>query len=297
MTGSSTVIFEKVTSQIISLLEKGIVPWRRPWTVNGAAPKNALSKKPYNGTNRFVLMVSALEAGYSSPYWGTYKQVQELGGTIRKGEHGTPIIFAKPVDRKDQETGEIKTDKNGDPVRCWIWRYSTVFNIEQTTVPAPEDPSAPAVPVPVPEDARAAALAYLAREKIEFSEGGDRASYRPITDSITVPAASQYTNGAEYLSTIYHEIVHSTGIETRLNRYQSTDPIRFGNEVYAKEELVAEIGAAFCCAAYGIDQSTIENSTAYIGGWLKALKNDRQMVITAASAAEKACKFIIPVEA
>lgn len=290
-------VFEIVTNQIVTLLERGIVPWRRPWSVNGSTPKNAHTKKAYHGTNRFLLMVAALERGHTSPYWLTFRQAQELGGTVKKGEKGTPIIFAKPVDRKDRKTGEPMTDANGDPVRCWIWRYSTVFNIEQTTVPAPEDPSAPAVPVPVPEDARAAALAYLAREKIEFSEGGDRAFFRPISDSITVPAASQYTNGAEYLSTLYHEIVHSTGIETRLNRYQSTDPIRFGSEVYAKEELVAEIGAAFCCAAYGIDQSTIENSAAYIGGWLKALKDDRQLMISAASAAEKACRFIIPMEA
>lgn len=296
MAGSVSV-FEVVTNQIINLLERGVVPWRRPWTADGTTPKNGHTKRPYHGTNRFLLMVAALDRGYSSPYWLTFRQAQELGGTVRKGEKGTPIIFAKPVDRKDRKTGEPMTDANGDPVRCWIWRYSTVFNLEQTTIEIPADPSAPAVPVPVPEDAHRAALAYLEREGIEFREGGDRAYYRPVTDSITVPAASQYTNGAEYLSTLFHEIVHSTGPESRLNRYQSTDPIRFGSEVYAKEELIAEIGAAFLCGAYRIDQSTIENSAAYIGGWLKALKDDRQMVITAASAAEKAFSYIIPAEA
>ena len=275
-------VYQIVTDKVVELLEKGVAPWRKPWTTrNYEPPKNFISGKEYQGINTFLLSC----APYSSPYWLTFKQAHDKGGHVCKGEKGMPVVFWKMYEKED------KTAEDGKKVTP-ILRYYTVFNAEQCEgigFPEVEQPETfNNNPI---EEAEAVQLAMPNRPHVEF--GGDMAFYRRSTDTVRIPERSRFEKVEEFYSTLFHELAHSTGHEDRLNRAGIVESHFFGDATYSKEELIAEMTSAFLCAHCHIETTTIENSAAYIQGWIKALKGDKRLAVTAASAAQKAANFIL----
>ncbi len=277
-------VYQIVTEQIIEMLKQGTVPWRKPWTTGGPeyAPRNLISNKAYTGINVFLL---GTMSPYDSPYWLTYKQATALGGTVHKGEKSSICVFWKQYDKEDLAEPEGKKT-----IR--VLRYYRVFNVEQCDgITAPELQKPDTFNSDPIEAAEAIQLAMPNRPLVQY--GGNSAFYRPSTDSVNVPERNRFEKPEEFYSTLFHELAHSTGHESRLNRPGITEPHRFGSENYSKEELVAEMAAAFLCAHCGIETATIENSAAYIQGWIRALSGDHRLAVTAASAAQKAANYIL----
>lgn len=268
-------VYEIVTAGIIAELENGVVPWSKPWrSASGQMPTNLVSGKPYQGINTLILGM----AGYASPYWVTFKQAIDLGGNVRKGEHGTKIVFWK--------VGEHETAE-GETERSFLVRYYTVFHVSQCdglTVPVTETRTVDPI-----ETAEAIASAYPLGPVVDHGKAA--AWYRPAQDTVGMPDRNTFTDGAAYYSALFHELTHSTGHANRLNRPGITDTIRFGSENYGKEELIAEIGAAFLCQMAGI-ATTIPQSAAYCKSWLTVIKADPKIIVSAASAAQKAVNHI-----
>jgi antirestriction protein ArdC len=269
-----------VTTKIIERLHDGVVPWQRPWNPTYGAPRN-IRGTPYRGIN--VLLLGS--AGYESPIWLTFNQARQLGGNVRKGEKGTPVVFWTRVEKEvADETGQRV--RKGFP----LLRYYTVFNIGQC-----DGIEAPRVAIEKPFDPIEKAEEIVARmpnRPVVRHDGGTRAYYQPSTDSIHLPPRSAFESAAGYYGTLFHELVHSTGHELRLARPGITDAQMFGSHAYSKEELVAEMGAAFLLAEAGIE-ATLENSASYIASWLRALENDRRMVVLAAASAQRAADYVL----
>lgn len=280
-------VYDTITERIIKQLESGTAPWHKPWASRGDSglPRNLRTLKPYRGINVWILM----SAGFSSPYFLTYKQAQELGGNVSKGEKGLPVVFWKfgEYEQDNKVTGE--TEKH-DSV---LVRYYTVFNASQCenlqVIPvAPPDTH---LDIPAIDLCEQIVDAWSTRPTIKHD--GDKASYHKVLDYINMPSRNAFESGEEYYSTLFHEMTHSTGHPKRLNRATLTDFERFGDGNYSREELVAEMGAAFLCGFNGIENRTIGNSAAYLASWLKVLKEDHRMVIVAASQAQKAVDHIL----
>lgn len=274
-------VYEIVTDRILKKLEEGTVPWQKPWNAEAGMPKNLVSEKEYRGIN-IILLGSQ---GYVSPWWLTFKQAKEKGGYVREGEKGTPIVYCDTV-RKEVvgEDGEL-TEKEMS-----FLRYYTVFNAAQ--VEGVEFPEPSVVVRPFTSIEECERLVAGMPNPPAIRHGSDRAFYRSSEDTVYMPDHGLFHGDEEYYSTLFHEICHSTGHETRLNRRPSTEARNFGDEAYSKEELVAEIGCAFLCGIAGIENKTIDNSAAYIASWLKALRDDKRMVIQAAAAAQRAADYI-----
>lgn len=274
-------VYQAVTDKIIEQLENGVVPWHKPWNglTNGAF--NRVSKKQYSLLNQMLLK-------HDGEY-ATFKQWNELGGKIKKGEKAEIVVFWKMIKVKD-------TDGYGDEVENTIpiLKHFNVFHISQVEGVKPIA-TEENVHEPI-EEAERVISDYVSREGIELNEVvGNEAYYSPMTDRIVVPSKKQYEDINEYYSTAYHEMVHSTGNSKRLNRFDEETTIApFGSEDYSKEELVAEIGASFLMSHVGIDtEETLGNSAAYINSWLNVLKGDNKFIVSAASRAEKATKYIL----
>ncbi len=279
-------VYEVITSRIIEKLEAGTVPWHKPWTGDGM-PKNLITKKEYRGVNVFILSAS----GYESPYWVSYKQAQELGGSVRKGEKGTPVVFWKWLTAKKEND---ETDEKNFP----MLRYYTVFHVSQCD--GIDEKKIPALAKRYNEFERleaceAITAAMPKRPEIHHKE--QRAYYSPTFDYVNMPRPETFDHTEEYYSTLFHELTHSTGHTSRVNRKGIDCPdgswSSFGSAPYAKEELVAEMGAAFLCGVCQIENKTIDNSAAYIKSWLRRFKDDKKMVIMAAAQAKKAADFIM----
>lgn len=278
-------VYDVINSRIMELLEQGTVPWRKTWNSTSNYPMNLASGKEYRGVNVFMLACQE----YSSPYWLTFKQCQDKGGHVRKGEKSTPVVFWNWVDRKNANDPDEEDAMNG---KVPLLRYYSVFNLDQvegiTAPPLPEITNIPFSPIqqaqeiiagmPLPPDIR---------------HGGNKACYSPMLDYVKLPQPSVFETPDEYYSTAFHELIHSTGHASRVGRKGILEPSYFGSHQYSKEELVAEMGAAFLCGHAGIEQKTLENSAAYIAGWLKALKNDRTLLVHAAAQAQKASDYIL----
>jgi antirestriction protein ArdC len=269
-------IYEEITGRIITMLEAGTIPWRKPWTVTAGMPRNLISKKAYRGVN--VLLLHALS--YESPLWATYKQVAQLGGSVRRGEKACPVIFWKPLEVADKETGETQ--------KIPLLRYFYVFNLAQCQ--GLTDISAP-LATPATTEAQAIIDNMPQRPDIKF--GMTKAFYSPREDFVAMPNRDRFDSEAGYFATLFHELTHATGHETRLNRQTVTKQAGFGSNEYSKEELVAELGASFLCAEAAIVQHTLDNTAAYIANWLTALKNDSKLIIQASAQAQKATDFIL----
>ncbi len=268
-------VYEIVTSRILAQLERGVVLWRKPWRT--LPPANLISKKPYRGINVFLLAL----AGYGSQYWLTYRQAQALGGNVRRGEHGSKIVFWK-FDTYETETADGESEER----KSAFLRYYTVFNLEQT-----EGLKALlALPAAFPIESAEAILKGM--QNPPAFEQDAQAAYLPSRDVVTMPSRTAFDSQAEYYSTLFHELTHSTGHAKRLAREGFDTPQKFGSESYSREELIAEMGSAMLCGIAGIEQSTLANSAAYLKTWIERLKSDSRLVVSAASAAQKAADYI-----
>jgi len=275
----SEAVYSRITQEIMGRLEKGTVPWHRPWKRGSGFPRNLVSGGCYRGINLFVLAAQE----YESPYWLTFRQAVLRGGTVRKGEKSTPVVFWKWV-----ETEVKKLDKE-ETLRLPILRYYHVFNVEQCE--RIEYPKPEALPDLKPiESAERICMGY---EDPPWIDQGTQACYRPKDDAIVMPKRERFENAEEYYSTLFHELTHSTGHEKRLARKTLTDLCPFGSTNYSKEELIAEMGAAMLSGEAGIENSTIDNSASYIAGWLKRLQNDDRLLIIAAGQAQRAVDHIL----
>jgi antirestriction protein ArdC len=268
-------VYSIVTEQILKQLESGTAPWHRPWTTQG--PKNLVSGRGYRGINVFLLASN----GYGSPYWLTYRQATERGGHVRKGEHGTKVVFWK-IGTREME------DADGDAVerKSIVLRYYTVFNVEQCEGMAAPDATRTVNPIEECE------RIVHGMPNPPAMEQDARAWYRPSTDTVGMPSRNAFNSAEEYYSTLFHELTHSTGHTKRVGRDGIEKLNTFGSESYSKEELIAEMGAAMLCGVAGIDRRTIANSAAYLKSWIDVLKSDARMVVQAASQAQKAADYI-----
>jgi antirestriction protein ArdC len=273
-------VAEIITEQIVNRLEEGNIPWRKPWNGEAKAPRNLVTGKPYRGINAFLLACT----GFSSPYFLTFKQVQEKGGQVKKGARSFPVVFWSIVTAEDRETGDEKNIP--------FLRYYRVFSVEQTTLPIPELPQVERKFNPIEEAER---IVDEMPMKPEIRTGEDKAYYVPLYDYINMPRKGLFHSDAGFYNSLFHELGHACGHSSRLARKGVMESSYFGSHEYSKEELVAEMTAAFLCAEAGIVQATIDNSAAYISGWLRALKSkdNKAMVIHAASQAQKASDFIL----
>ncbi len=282
----SQTIYEMVTSAIITALKEGVVPWRKPWHVDSFLPVNAITNKPYRGVNVLLLSMSR----YTDHRWMTFKQAKEKGGTVKKGERSTMVVFWKqwqpPATLTQEEVASARAQ------HAPILRYYNVFNVEQC-----EEVNLPEVyrSTPLKEHERIERADLLVRmmpDPPRIVEGGKSAWYRPSDDLVQVPPISTFETADAFYSTLFHELGHSTGHEKRLNRSGVIGDIQFGSGEYSKEELVAELTAAFCCATMSLDNSLTADAASYIQGWLSVLKADPKVVVIAAAQAQRAADHI-----
>lgn len=269
-------IYQEVTDRIVTALEQGTIPWLRPWrddkTGSAIEPYNAFSGRPYNGVNLLILG----SMPYADLGWLTFKQALELGGNVRKGEKGTGVIFWKFEQRKDEDTGEVKTVP--------FARMYTVFNVAQCDNVDSAKLKCPAAPVIGSTDMNAVA----SRVGAIVRHGGNKAFYTTAGDFVQIPSLDSFRDVGGYQATLAHELTHWTGHEKRCNRQFGR---RFGDQAYAFEELVAEIGSAFLCARLGVTSGL--QHPAYVASWLAVLKGDKRAIFTASSKAKEAAGFLM----
>jgi len=273
-----TTVYEIINDRITSLLEKGVIPWRKPWTIEDM-PKSLNSGKCYRGVNVWMLQGTAMDRGYASSYWVTYKQAQERGAQVRKGEKGTPVVYWNWINKEDEQ---------GNADRFPILKYYTVFNAEQCDgldYPKPDKTSTPDIP-------KAQGIFENMPTRPEL-KAANHAYYSPSLDYIGMPDKDYFPQAEEYYSTLFHEAVHSTGHASRLGRFDHVNHVNFGDEDYSKEELVAELGASYLCGTCSIVNATIDNSASYIASWLRALNDDKKMLVHASAQAQKAVDYIL----
>lgn len=280
MAGARIDIYKDVTDRIVEALENGTVPWQRPWTSTG--PCNATTGKVYRGINVLVLGLTALLDNRSRNLWLTFKQARALGGHVKKGEHGTRIVFWKFVER------ESKSDPD-DTDRFAFARSYTVFNVDQCE-DLPEDKLKGLARLPAGADLTPAEVADQVAEDcgVDRVASPDRCYYAPGLDHVGMPPVDVFDTPEDYAASLYHEVVHWTArrVERKVERKASNA----SREDYAREELVAEMGAAFLCALAGIG-SKLQHAE-YIGSWIKLLKDDDRAIFKAASAAQKAADWV-----
>lgn len=279
-----TNVYDIVTDRIVAELEKGCIPWHKPWNAAANMPRNLHSKREYRGVN--IWLLNAMN--YESPWWASYRQIQEMGGNVRKGEKASVVVFFKMVARKQTDDPEAVPNASG---LVPILRYYSVFNSTQCdglTVPVSKKTINELNPI----EETARIIKSMPNRPI-IRHGGNRAYYSLTDDAIQMPPQQSFNSAEDYASTLNHEAIHSTMAEHRLNRKASIKVHRWGDEAYAREELVAELGSAFLCAMAGIENRTIAASASYIEGWLKALKNDRKLIVVASAQAQKAADYIL----
>ena len=285
MTTEKKDIFQRVTDQIVSAIEAGTESYRMPWKTTGrfiSSPINAVSKKAYRGINILLLWATAQEKGYTTGTWATYKQWQELGAQVRKGEKSANVVFWKFFDVNEKpEQGEAT---EGTSKRVPMARDYWVFNADQVDGYAkPEEKEL------THGERIAQAEEFFRGLEIDLRPGGNRAYYSPSTDSVHMPLFEAFKEPLFYYSVLAHETTHWTGSEKRLNRDMKG---RFGSEGYAMEELVAELGAAFLCSELSLPTDPRTDHAPYIASWLQVLKNDKRAIFTAAAKAQEALDWM-----
>ena len=270
-------VYKIITDRIIEKLEKGVMPWKQTWKCG--MPQNYASKKAYHGIN--ILLLAGSE--HSSPYWLTFNQIKKKGGSVKKGAKSMPVVFWK-LNKYEKEKTKANGTVETKTVTIPMLRYYRVFNIEDTTLKVPK-------------------IEYTKKQSIakceEIIEGykdkpkvvnGMKASYQPLTNVVKMPKMENFDKAENYYAVSFHELNHSTGHKKRLDRDLSGS---FGNAAYAKEELIAELGASFLCGITQIEASTLDNAASYIEGWLKALKDDEKFIFAASSLAQKSVNYIL----
>lgn len=282
-------VYALVTERITTALDAGTVPWQKPWAAAGGLPRNLASRRPYRGMN--VLLLS-LGQPYLSPWWLTYKQAQELGGHVRKGEKSSLVTFWKFREGKKDTGGEGEAADTPAERRAPLLRTYHVFNVEQCDgIETP--PSDEFQPKLHERLAHCEALVAGMPQRPAIGPDPRQAFYAPALDRVGIPDLSRFETPEHYYATLFHELIHSTGHPSRLARPSLGNPPPFGTPDYSKEELVAEFGAAFLCGHAGIFPSTVENQAAYIHGWLARLHQDRRLLPIAAAQAQRAADFIL----
>lgn len=279
-------VYQVVTDRIITLLEAGTIPWKKTWK-EADVPRNLLSKRPYRGINFWLL----LSLGYEQNLFLTWEQLITLGGRVNAGEHGHVVVFWKNVEKKP-----LEMDDEGKPKTLPMLRYYKVFNIAQCSNIKPE-----ALPVfsqdasePVDTKLECEALVNGMPLCPKIQHKDQAAYYHPMHDFINMPKKKSFVTPEAYYATLFHELVHSTGHEKRLDRKSVGHMQEFNPaEAYSFEELVAEIGSAFLCNKAGILEPVIDNTASYVDGWLKQLKSDKRFIIQAAAYGQKAFEFIL----
>ena len=273
--------YQIVTDKIIDKLNHEIIPWRRPWA-EGRPPFNLITKKPYRGINAVLLGME----GYDTSAYLSFNQVRKLGGSVLKGEKAHFVVFySSMLDSRD-------TTK--EPKRKTVLRYYKVFNVAQcANLPARLMPKPPEPFNPIE---RCEEVLYHMPKLPRVEHGGDRAYYQPVLDYINMPPRDRFNCPEDYYAVKFHELVHSTGHETRLGRKEVMEQQPFGSESYSMEELVAEIGACFLKSITGIATDDFEHNAAYIQNWLRVLRGDPKFVIHASSRAQKAVDYILNVK-
>ena len=278
-------INKMITARLIERIKAtGSLPWKKPWTSVSLMPKNLITGKNYRGVNVFLLHM----LGYASPYFLSMKQVNALGGKVRKGETACPIVFWRFIEAKEEAP-----DQKGYA----MLRYYRVFNVAQCDG-LPES-KVPVVEITKREHTPLEAAEQLVREMPSpprIGTGRTLASYSPSLDTVSMPRSEWFATGEEYYGALFHELSHSTGHATRCARKSIMDPSGFGSHAYSQEELVAEMSAAFLCGWCGILLTTEKNQAAYLRGWLKQLKADPSMLIKAGCQAQKAFDYIMGAE-
>ena len=281
-------VYSRVTDRIVSDLEQGVRPWMKPWSAGNTEGRIHRPLRhngtPYRGINVLLLWGEALEKGYAAPIWMTFRQAQELGAHVRKGESGALVVFA------DRYT-KSEANEQGEEVEREIpfMKAYTVFNVEQIEglparyVGTPKETKADALPL------LAEAESFFAATGAEFRHGGNRAFYAPAVDFIQLPPPEAFKDAQSYAATKAHELTHWTGHESRLAREFGK---RFGDQAYAFEELVAELGAAFLCADLGVTPEPREDHAAYLSHWLEVLKQDKRAIFSAAAHAQRAADYL-----
>jgi antirestriction protein ArdC len=282
-------VYSIVNEKIISLLEAGVVPWRKPWTSAGL-PRNLVSKKFYRGINVFLLSASR----YISPFWLTLRQANELGGHVRKGEESTIVVYWKVDDVIQRGEGLDPEETEVKPRRRFLLRFYRVFNLEQCDLPQAVTDKLPKIETHQhdPIEAVEKIIAGMP-DRPEIIRAGSKAFYSPLTDRVTLPPRELFISAEAEGETILHELVHSSGSVKRLAREGVCEAAPFGSQVYSKEELTAEFGAAYLCAEAGISNAVIDNQTAYLAGWLARLRDDRKLLIHAAAQAQRAADYVL----
>jgi antirestriction protein ArdC len=283
-------IHQEITSRIVAAIEDGAGEFRLPWNRGGASgrPRNIASGKCYNGVNVLALWVAALHQGYARPIWGTYRQWQEKGCQVKRGEKSSLVVFYKSftVETDREDASESATAER------FVARASFVFNADQVEGYAAPAEHLPATPLfsPIEEAER-----FLAASGARVTEGGTHACYRPSTDDILMPDRTRFLGtdsmsaGEAFYATLMHELTHWTGHPTRCARDLKN---RFGSQSYVMEELVAELGAAFLCADLGVTPELRPDHAGYIANWLTVLKSDKKAIFTAASKAQQAVNLL-----
>ncbi len=289
-------VYDIITTKVLDLLERGTVPWRGGWTRSVVgAPSSLSTGKVYRGINRLLLAVVAEAASFTSPFWLTFRQAKELGGSIRKGEKGQPCVFWRVIDKTHDSEQEdpVEADTRQSSRKRFVLRYYTVFNATQcdglpADISAPSSTS-PTTPIASCEDVPAK---YVNGPSVVH--GVNRAAYSVSLDRVVMPSATTFAEPEAYYSTLFHELTHSTGHPDRLGRFSSSGVIPpFGLADYSREELVAEMGAAFLCAETGISCAVLENQAAYLDGWLSVLREDSKALVVAAAQAQRAVDLIL----
>lgn len=299
-------VYEIVAEQIIKMVEsEGVLPWHKPWKMSSKLSDDAIfgearswnNGRYYRGINQFIL-------GFCGQ-WATAKQIFDNGGHIIKGAKATPVVFWSFM-VKDEKTGKIRPfdeNKDSDSDKIPFLRYINVFKIGRDTTDIEEKEFSSKKTETESEEkfnsddyAESIINEYVSRETIDFSNAinSNRAFYAPFADKVVVPNKTSFENASEYYSTTFHELTHSTGAKNRLNRDGIVKNDGFGNNLYSKEELVAEMGAAMLLHITNLDiPTTLTNNAAYIKGWLKQIKEEPKILVFAASQAEKAVKYIL----
>ena len=283
-------ICKHITERIIAMLEKGVAPWRKPWKP-GTCPRSGSTGKVYRGINLIILA----SYGYSNPVWFTFNQIRKLGGAVRKGEKSAPVVYWKWYEKK---TGELDGDGNEEKRRWGVPFSFNVFNVQQTeglpekwtkVVEWEEDDWNPV------EEADKIVKGYKDAPEI-LHDVSARAFYRPDNDTVHVPTRDSFSTAEKYYSTLFHELGHSTGHDSRLGREGIVEFDHFGSMNYSKEELIAEMTSAFLCGFAGMEMAELDNHTAYIKGWMSKLKKNEDWILWASSRAQKSSDHILGIE-
>ena len=281
-------VYTRVTDRIVADLEQGVRPWMKPWSSEHTAGKISRPLRhcgtPYRGMNILLLWGEAMAKGYAAPIWMTFKQALELNAHVRKGEHGSLVVYANSITKTEKDENGADTEREIPFLKGY-----TVFNVEQIDGLPAHYYAKPENPLPLSERIESADR-FMTATAATIQHGGNRAFYAPGRDLVQMPPFEAFKDKESYYATALHELTHWTKHKNRLDRDFSAK--RFGDHGYAREELVAELGAAFLCADLGITPEIRDDHAAYLGSWLKVLQEDKRAIFSAAAHAQRAADFL-----